>query len=522
MPAWPSRGVRALPSSDPRQRALDAWLAAAASGAGHPQACAAAARAAGPDPWQALAAATPIARARPAVAEDDLGLDAAMRRRGPDDPRAVVQVPAGAPYPALARGQRKALGAFDTPAPMARRVVRLALEAAEGPVDRGLDPACGTGTFLLAMCEAGVREIRGEDLDPAAVAVAAVVVPGATVVTTDGLAGGARTDLVVGNPPFVPPERQDKQLRAALRRRLPWLHGRFDLAVPFAWLCSERLRPGGGLGLVLPSSLLVQPYGRELRRRWLQRHRITHLGAPEPFPGARVSVVSLALRAEAGPATVPPHGVAVEDVLGLAGVPLCAWLLPGDAALLSAVRALTRPLGELFEVDTGVVVHGRGHRREDLVSDAPGEGRLPYADARDLRAGRRRWLDYQPDRMHRAKRPALFEGPKLLVPRVVADRPIEVFEDTTGLWVGHTVNVARPLDPSLELAPYAALLRAPLTRAVLRLERGERLDLYPRDLRSLPVPRAWQEDPSCTLREALSLEPAQWERLQQLGAPRLS
>lgn len=518
MPVWLWRGVRALPSSDPAVRALEAWLAATAGGLDHPDACALATRAAGPDSWQALAAATPLARARPGLAQADLGLDLRLRVLPPEHPGVVARVPEGAPCPLLVPGLRKAKGAFDTPRSMAARAVRFGKEAVVGALHRGLDPACGTGTFLLAMREAGVPELWGEDLDPAALAVAGVVVPEARLELRDGTLATQEVDLLVGNPPFVPPERQDKELRRALRERLPWLHGRFDLALPFAWCCSERLRPGGGLCLVLPASLLAQPYGLELRRRWLAQHRITRLGQPEAFPGARVQVVVLALQAGGGPAPLPPHQVPVDEVLALPAVPLSAHLRPGDAGLLAGLRAMSVDLGSLFEVDTGVVVHGSGHRREDLVHDHPGPGRLPYADGRDLRCGRRRWLDYQPERMHRPKRAALFMGPKLLVPRVAADRPLEVFEDDSGLWVGHTVIVVRPLGVALELGLVAELLRSVAIRAILRLERGERLDVYPRDLRSLPVPRAWLTQPELPLRRAWGLDARAWRRLEEVGA----
>ncbi len=517
MPALRWRAVRGLAASDPAARALLAWLAAAARGRGHPEACAEAARAAGPDPWDMLAAATPLARARPARAPRDLGLDLGLRALPPRHPRAVVTVPAGAPFLQPAPGQRKAKGAFDTPRDLARRTVSRGLQAVEGSARVGLDPACGTGSFLLALREAGVAEIRGEDLDPVALAVASVVVPQARLEQRDGLAPGPAVDLVVGNPPFVSPERQDKALRARLRRRMPWLHGRFDLAVPFAWCCGERLRPGGALGLVLPSAMLVQPYGLELRRRWLARHRIDWLGEPEPFPGARVSVVVLALCAGKGPAPLPPWSVPPGELLALPAVPFSAAIRPGDAGMLARLRQASVELGALFEVDTGVVVHGASHRRADLVGDQQRPGLLPYADARDLRTGRRRWLDYQPERMHRAKRPALFEGPKLLVPRVVGERPLEAIVDRSGLWVGHTVNVLRPIAAGLDLERMASLLRSPAIRGVLRLERGDRMDIYPRDLRALPVPRRWFSEPALDPRAAWGLGAGDWARLESLG-----
>jgi SAM-dependent methyltransferase len=501
-----------------RATALEAWVGARAAGLDHAGACAAVVAALDAGPWAILAAVTPLARSPVAPAPEDLALDARLRRVPPGSRSAVVRFAAGAPCPAPDPASRKARGAFDTPPDLARRTVALALAAAQGPVAHGLDPACGTGSFLLALREAGVPVIEGYDLDPVALAVAGALLPGARLSLRDGLEPGPPVDLVVGNPPFVPPERQERSLRRALATRFPWLAGRYDLAVPFAAAAADRLRPGGGLGLLLPAPLLVQPYGHPLRVRWLRRHRISALPVAERFPGASVDVVSLALCAGAGPGPVAPHGIPAEEVLALPAAPLCAYLRPGDGAVVARVRAASVILGSLCEVDTGVVVHGAGHRREALLRDAFGPDCVPYADAADLMAGRRRWLALDPARMHRAKRPTLFAAPKLLVPRVVGGRPLRCVLDEEGLWVGHTLNVLRPREGQpVPLARLQALIESPLTRGLLRIERGERLDVYPRDLRELPVPRAWLDGAEADPAEAWGLAAADRARLEALG-----
>jgi len=45
------------------------------------------------------------------------------------------------------------------------------------------------------------------------------------------------------------------------------------------------------------------------------------------------------------------------------------------------------------------------------------------------------------------------------------------------------------------------------------MERGSRLDLYPKDVRSIPVPRVWSENPRLSLAEAWKLSPEQEDRL---------
>lgn len=508
-------------NADPRvTAALGAWLRTSARGGDAVAAASAAAEALASDPWAVVRLAGALARAATVPAPHDLGLDGELQWLRADDPRAVARVPRGAPCPSWDQGGRRARGAWDTPAPLARRAVALAREAARGPASRALDPACGAGAFLVALAEAGL-EAEGVEIEPATAAVARVAAPRATVHVGDGLrrAPGGPYDLVVGNPPFVPPERQDRALRAALCRELPWLSGRFDLAVPFAARAAEALAPGGGLCLVLPAPLLCQPYARSLRRDLSARHRITAIEICGRFPGAVVNVALLALRGCEGPAPLPAHGLDPASWSSLESLPWDPELAPGDPELLAAVRARSLSLGELCEIDTGVVAHGADGPKERLLYDLPGPGLLPYADARDLASGRARWIRYEPARMHRPKRLELFRGPKLLVQRIRGDGPVHAWLDEGDLIPGHTLNVARPRDQRVPPERLLALLRAPAAAGLARLAAGARLDLYPRELARWPVPRRWLCDPTLPLALAWELDDAEFSRLEALAGP---
>jgi len=492
------------------RRALDAYLRRLWADGDAEAAVLAAAEAEAGDPWAIVANAGLLARCRVEVAERDLCLGPALRLA-----REGVAVPEGAPYPVPIHAARRRRGAYDTPADLARRIVASA-KAAAGEVRTALDPACGTGAFLVALLEAGVPEVHGTDLDPLAVRVARLAAPGAQVEVGDALSAGPTHDLVVGNPPFVPPERQDKALRTHLRQRFPWLRGRFDLAVPFAAVAVRRCRSGGVVGLVLPAAVLSQPYGAPLRRRWVEGHRLVEIGGPWPFPGASVDVVSVVLVPGGGPAALP-SGVRHEEVLSLPNVPLDPDLRPGDADLVHRVRDRSLRLGDLAHVDTGVVAHQPGGSREALLHDTPGEGRVPYADAREFFAGRHRWLEYRPERMHRAKRPAMFEVPKIVVQRIRGGGVARAAVDRAGIYVGHTCTVVVPHPPErIPIDRLCALVTDPLVAALVRIEQGRRLDLYPRDVAGLPVPRAWLEAPETPLAEAWELDAEAVRRL--LGA----
>lgn len=496
--------------------ALDRYLYAAARGADHREAVRAAAEALAGNPWEVVAKAGALARAVRRVAERDLGVTADLYVTTPDGRNAIAVVQQGQPFPAFDGHGRRLRGAFDTPMDLARRVVRSAARSVEGHATSGLDPACGTGSFLVALHEQGVRDIYGSDLDETALAVASVAVPSAKLSVADALSHGPEVDLVVGNPPFVPPEHQDKDLRQLLRRRFPWLRGRFDLVVPFAATAVDRVRPGGAAGLVVPFPALVQPYGTTLRRRWLERHRVATLVGPMPFPGASVEVGVIILQADRGPADLP-SGIAPDELLRLENAPLDPALAPGDVDLVEVVRRHTVPLGDLAWIDTGLVAHGEGHGKAALIHDLPGPGRVPYADARQFFAGERKWLEYAPHKMHRPKSPALFEPPKVVVQRLRGRGPVRAAVDRAGTYVGHTCTVIVPRDPRLDVDRICALVTSPIVDALVRIERGQRLDLYPRDVMGIPVPRAWLEDPRAPLERAFGLNELHVQRLMSMG-----
>ncbi|MFT5457677.1 MAG: hypothetical protein ACI9K2_004175, partial [Myxococcota bacterium] len=354
--------------------ALDSWLRAAALGEDQVGAARAAAEAVAGDAWQVVETAGALARSRVETAAVDVGITERLDHVAVDSPRAVARVGQGAPVPVRDRAGRRRRGAFDTPRAMARRTVAAGLEAAGG-ANSARDPACGAGAFLVALHEAGVRDVYGSDLDPAAVAVAQVAVPSASLTVADGLDARAPVDLVVGNPPFVPPERQTRALREALSVRFPWLRGRYDLAVPFAAVCVSQARRG--VSLVLPASLMVQPYAAPLRRRWIERHRVHMLTAPEPFPGATVYVVTVALEVGAGPAALP-SGVTPVELLELVSVPLTTHHRPGDVAIIRQIRSVSTVLGDHCLVDTGLVAHGPLGGKARLLRDEGGPHRVKY------------------------------------------------------------------------------------------------------------------------------------------------
>ena len=272
------------------------------------------------------------------------------------------------------------------------------------------------------------------------------------------------------------------------------------------------------LAMILRASLLTQNYAEPLRRRWLRTHRIHWLEAPQPFPGAAVDVVVAVLKQGGAPGTVGPRGPGSREVLALERAPLDPCIRSEDIAIVQRIRDRSERLGLHADVDTGLVAHLPGGTREDLVFDEPGADRVPYADAREFFTGQRRWLRYEPSRMHRAKRPVLFESPKVVVQRVRGRRSVpKAAVDRSGCYLGHTCNlvVTREATPTLEQV--VDLVTSRLAMAVLRVEYGRRVDIYPRDLASLPVPMPWLGGEAMPLEQAWGLTEAEVNRLLELA-----
>ena len=139
-------------------------------------------------------------------------------------------------------------------------------------------------------------------------------------------------------------------------------------------------------------------------------------------------------------------------------------------------------------------------------------------DAADLAQGRTRYLQYRPEEMHRPKRPTLFTGPKVLVMRIRGEGALRAWVDNEGRYAGHTLTVVRPFT-SMSAERVHAFLIDPAVLGLLRLLYGDRMDIYPKALRALPVPRRWLDDASVGLAEAWGISAEEVERLRARGVP---
>ncbi len=280
---------------------------------------------------------------------------------------------------------RRALGAFYTPAPLVERTLALALSyAGEGPL-AVVDPACGAGAFLAAAARARPEAwLGGLELSPEVARACQARVPGADIRVGDALRGGlspvlegippGHREVWVGNPPYNGTSSllKDREAYARLRALLP-------LALPpgtslrddfafFLLLASHRLssRPGV-LAFITPSSLLdafLYAPLREALLRLLTLREVVDLG-PGAFAGTQVRTCITVW-------TSPPEARRVQPVFS--GAPFTPeapeWRLAPTSSEASALDARWRSEGEALTTLVPVSLPGVKTRFDELLVDS--------------------------------------------------------------------------------------------------------------------------------------------------------
>ena len=393
---------------------------------------------------------------------------------------------------ALVREQRRKQGAYYTPRGIAlymqRRALQLLLDEGSQPVPtskrqsalRMLDPAVGSGAFLLAAEEAWRErgsaqqlELVGMDLDEGALQAARLAWDAATAASeadalrleaansllTDPSHGAGQYDIVAGNPPYIDSERLVRQqpgLRKLLRESYRTARGNWDLSCVFVERALELVRPGGVVAMLVPRKLLAADYAAALHELLLE-HELTEACdlAGLPVFEAGVQAVVLMVRKRDGVAhqlnkTQPAASILFRSAI--AGVEADKYLEPGmlralpagywcaafepNCEIVAQTLAAHPPLSEFAEIGDGCST-SEAYRLADLICDDrfAGGPRLvntglikPYAilwGKRELTYFQQRYLH---PRLDAARLEAEFprrwrqsQSPKLLLPGLASE-----------------------------------------------------------------------------------------------------
>lgn len=235
------------------------------------------------------------------------------------------------------RGLRKELGAYYTPPDVVAGLLDLVLdpllaERSRSGADavaalRVLDPACGTGNFLVAAAERivgalvalgvdlaaatgrAVRCVRGIEIDPGTASLCRSALKalhpqggGRSIIRGDalgeaGLVRAGSFDLVIGNPPFLSQlassTARDRDVAEVLRARFGSAVGPYtDPAAVFVLAALEAARPDGGIVcLIEPVSLISARDAGGVRSAALAQARLQALWvAQQPVFDADIEV----------------------------------------------------------------------------------------------------------------------------------------------------------------------------------------------------------------------------------------
>lgn len=170
------------------------------------------------------------------------------------------------------KGQK---GQFFTPRYVVEFCIALAAPSADDIV---VDPACGSGAFLNRARDAGVKQVRGYDIDRRAVRVARLLIAARggdpqSIGEADSLraTGSAQADIVLTNPPFAG-EIVDRTLLGKFE--LASGRQRIERDVLFLERCITLLRPGGRIAIVLPHSKFAGAATQYIRAWLLERTEV--------------------------------------------------------------------------------------------------------------------------------------------------------------------------------------------------------------------------------------------------------
>ncbi|MBL8767345.1 MAG: SAM-dependent DNA methyltransferase [Planctomycetes bacterium] len=384
--------------------------------------------------------------------------------------------------------RRKQLGQFFTPRSLRERLLA-GIELP--PHARVIDPACGTGEFLLTARERFPdATLVGVEIDPELAQIARANVPDADIRIGDALRMPhlGTYDAVIGNPPYF--ELKASDVPASMRGVVA---GRPNVFALFVKHGLDLLVDGGVMAFVLPPSMNNGAYFKALRDDVATRGRILGLelqDAHDLFDGATQATMLLRVR----------KGTAAAERHVFRRGPFTLFVVDPAELERSFDDAVT--LADLgYEVRTGSVVWNQA--RADLTTEPHGAVRMIWSHdiAED---GRVRFAD-KPGKpgFVRGRMPLL--GPALVVNRITgvgsrARLRVAVVPPGVPFVAENHVNVVLPQSGTRHdrVVAVATALRSPHALAAARRLTGNTqisatelkhlIPLARRDLESSPAP----------------------------------
>jgi len=191
---------------------------------------------------------------------------------------------------------RKSLGQYFTPKSIREKLLNKLPNNIKNP--RVLDPACGTGEFLISAKKYFKNpELHGLDVDKNLIKISKELTPESNLKVVDSLLSEDydKFDFVIGNPPYFEfnpsPEIRNKFKEI--------INGRVNIFGLFIYQGLKWLKDGGYLAYVVPPSMNNGAYFQKLRKFIVGNANIEYLHIlknPKLFSGALQSTMLLILK----------------------------------------------------------------------------------------------------------------------------------------------------------------------------------------------------------------------------------
>jgi type I restriction-modification system DNA methylase subunit len=352
-------------------------------------------------------------------------------------------------------------------------------------------------------------------------------------------------DVIIGNPPYVNAYNMAVADREYFSSSGKYLspHKKYDIYVLFLERAIKFLKPGGRLGFIVPYPVLNQTYAEPIRRIILDNcciEAIVDFSEYKVFQEAMVSTCILILRKESNEKQRQDNNVqiirqadystGIESVNAVYVIPQSVFcetpqfmfrldLQNTVHTLLQKVEAQAVKVGDLCYVSMGAEVHSREDaevkRGKDalILSKPETKTAKPYIEGKEVGRyvidWRHRYLNYLPDKMRRPKFPELFENEKIIVRMVTGEEGLIATYDRDNFYTDHSYHLCVPYhllagvnrprvkiveEQSQSSKPYnlkylLGLVNSTLMNFYYRAELGGGLNVYPEDIRQLPIHR---------------------------------
>lgn len=380
---------------------------------------------------------------------------------------------------------RKNLGSYYTPFETTARITALVKDSIKNNPDRILDPAVGGGIFLVSALSrfsasgthnvyATAKRLHGFDVDQTAIVAARASITCAAVelagdgnlqlalnslhenrnnfILADALfEDWCAPDVVMSNPPYlrVRDIRRDSPGMAekVMQEFASAVHS-WDIYMPFVEKGIKSIARGGVSAMLVPIQFLHQDNAMGARQTLFANGDVRHIvdfSNGKQFSNALVRTCAVIATKPSTPELASisawlstseklnPVGEVDNDLIrSRPKFSLKLSQFTDEYDQLMAMQKRSHKLSDLCYVTFGLRScapgKGQGGKERLIVSESIGEDCRPYLEGREIKRYSRprstRWIRYLPKEMYSARRPELFDAPKIISQTMLSGKRI--------------------------------------------------------------------------------------------------